>query len=107
MNSFIISFETSVPRVVGHIVLFLCFSFAVQSTMVSLLLNDVVRDRESIQSPFVKVLAGCAFNQKEETMELFHTPTEGSADYNYYHYYFLFLKKYEEVEFRSGRCVKV
>ena len=37
--------------------------FAVPSTMRSPLLDDVVRDWENIQSPFVKVLAGFAFNQ--------------------------------------------
>ena len=42
--------DRSLPRIVGHMVLFLCFSFAVSSTMGSLLLDDVVRDWESIQS---------------------------------------------------------
>ena len=50
MNSFIILFETSLPRVEGDMVLFLCFSFAVQSTMESLLLDYVVRDRERASS---------------------------------------------------------
>ena len=50
VNSFVISFETSLARVVGHRVLFLCLSFAVPSTMRSLLLDYVVRDRKSIQS---------------------------------------------------------
>ena len=45
-------------------VLFLCFSFAVPSTMGSLLLDYVVRDRENIQSSFVKFLAGFAFNEE-------------------------------------------
>ena len=40
VNSFVISFETSLPRVVGHIVLFLCHNFTVPSTMGSLLLDD-------------------------------------------------------------------
>ena len=44
MNFFVISFDTSLPRVVGHIVLFLCLSFAVLSTMKSPLLDEVGRD---------------------------------------------------------------
>ena len=62
MNSFVISFETSLSRVVRHTVLFLCLSFAVPSTMRSPLLDYVVRDREIIQSSFAKVLAGFPFN---------------------------------------------
>ena len=56
VNSFVMfflaanSFATSLPRVVGDMVLLLFFSFAVPSTMESLLLDHVVRDRESIQS---------------------------------------------------------
>ena len=64
MNSIKILFDTSLLRVVGDMVLFLCFSFAVPSTMVSLLLDYVVRDRENIQSSFVKFLAGFAFNEE-------------------------------------------
>ena len=44
MNSFIILFDTSLPRIVGHIVFFLSFSFAVPSTMALPVLDDVVRD---------------------------------------------------------------
>ena len=63
MNSFMISFDTSLQRVVGHIELFLYLSFAVPSTTRSLLPDDVVRDGESIQSPLTKNLTGFAFNQ--------------------------------------------
>ena len=62
VNSFVISFETSLPGVVGHMVLLLCLNFAVPSTMGSPPLDHVVKDRESIQSPFGKVLAGFAVN---------------------------------------------
>ena len=44
------SFAASLPRVEGYMVLFRFFSFAVSSTMRTLLLDHVVRDRESIQS---------------------------------------------------------
>ena len=60
VNSFVMfflavnSFATSLPRVEGDMVLFLCFSFTVPSTMGSPLLGHVVRERESIQSPVVK-----------------------------------------------------
>ena len=54
MNSIKILFDTSLPRVVGHKMLFLCVGFAVPSTVGSLLLDDVVRDGESIQSPLTK-----------------------------------------------------
>ena len=67
VNSFKFLFESSPPRVMGHIVLFLCLSFAVPSTMVSLLLVDVVRNWEGIQSPLIKIWAGFAFNQEVST----------------------------------------
>ena len=44
VNSIKILFDTSLPRVVGHEMLFLCFSFAVPSTTRSSLLDDVVRN---------------------------------------------------------------
>ena len=52
MSSFIISFDTSLPRVVGHLVLFLCLSFAVPSTMGSPSTNRSPLDsnKEGIQS---------------------------------------------------------
>ena len=70
MNSFVMFFlsvtscATSLPRVEGDKVLFLFFSFAVSSTMASPLLDYAVRDRESIQSSFVKLSSGFAFNQE-------------------------------------------
>ena len=48
------SFAASLPRVEGYMVLLLFFSLAVSSTMVSHLLDYVVRNRESIQSPWLK-----------------------------------------------------
>ena len=50
VNSIKILFDTSLSSVVGHEMLFLCVGFAVPSTVESPLLDDVVRDRESIQS---------------------------------------------------------
>ena len=73
MNSIKFLFDTSPPRIVGYEVLFLCFSFAVPSTMGSHLLNDVVRDGESIPSPLVKILAGFAFNQEMSTSAIDHS----------------------------------
>ena len=52
VNSFVMfflavnSFATSLPRVDGDMVLFLFFSSAVSSTMATLFLDHVVRDRE-------------------------------------------------------------
>ena len=63
LNSFKILFDTSLPRVVGHKMLFLCFGFAVPSTVGSPLLDEVVRNWESIQSSLVKIWAGFASNQ--------------------------------------------
>ena len=67
------SLDTSLPRVVGHKMLFLCLGFAVPSTVGSLLLNDVVRDGESIQSPLTKNLTGFAFNQEMSTGAIDHS----------------------------------
>ena len=53
--------------------LFLCLGFAVPSTVGSLLLNDVVRDGESIQSPLTKKLTGFAFNQEMSTSAIDHS----------------------------------
>ena len=56
VNSFVMfflavnSFAASLPRVVSDVALFLCFSFAVPSTMTAPFLYHVVRDRECIQS---------------------------------------------------------
>ena len=55
VNSIKILFDTSLPRVVGHEMLFLCLSFAVPSTT----------RWESIQSSLVKMLAGFAFNRRD------------------------------------------
>ena len=44
VNSIKILFDTSLPRVVGHETLFLCFSFTMPNTMRSPLLDDIVRD---------------------------------------------------------------
>ena len=67
VNSIKILFDTSPPRIVSHDMLFPCVSFAVRSTMGSLLLDDVVRDWESMQSPLMKILAGFAFSQEMPT----------------------------------------
>ena len=64
VNSIKNIFDTSLPRVVGHEMLFLCVGFAVPSTVGSPLLDDVVRDGESIQSPLTKILTGFAFFQE-------------------------------------------
>ena len=66
-RSIIILSDTSLPRVVDHDVLFLCVCFAVPSTVGSLLLDDVVRDGESIQSPLMKIWAWFAFSQETST----------------------------------------
>ena len=73
VNSIKILFDTSLPRVVGHEMLFLCLSFAVPSTTSSLLLDDVVRDGESIQSPSTEILNGFAFNQEMSTSAMDHS----------------------------------
>ena len=54
----------SLPRIPGDMVLFLFFSFTVSSTMTAQFFDHVVRDRESIQSKFVKLSSGFAFNQE-------------------------------------------
>ena len=46
------------------VVLFLFFGFAVSSTMTAPFLDHVVRDRECIQSLFVKLSSGFATNQE-------------------------------------------
>ena len=70
VNSFQFLFETSPPRIMGHEMLFLCISFAVPSTTRSPLLDDVVLDWESIQSPLVKKLAGFTFFEEMSTSAL-------------------------------------
>ena len=44
VNSIIILFDTSPPRIVGQEMLFLCLNYAVPSTTRSPLFDDVVRD---------------------------------------------------------------
>ena len=73
VNSITILFDTSLPHIVDQIVLFLCFSFAVPSTVGSPLLDDVVQDWESIQSPLVKMLAVFAVNQEVSTSAVDHS----------------------------------
>ena len=51
----------------GYEVLLLCFSFTVPSTTRSLLLDHIVRDIESIQSPLANILIGFAFSQEMST----------------------------------------
>ena len=58
------SFAASLPRIPGYKVLFLFFSFTVSSTVATPFLDHVVRDRESIQSLFIELSAGFAFNQE-------------------------------------------
>ena len=65
MNSFKNLFDTSPPRIVGYKMLFLCVGFAVPSTTRSLLLDDVVRDGESIQSQSVKIFGWIHFQPRE------------------------------------------
>ena len=73
VNAIKIIFDTSLSRVVGHEMLFLCLGFAVPSTEGSLLLDDVVRDGECIQSPLTKILTGFAFNQEMSTSAIDHS----------------------------------
>ena len=73
VNSILILFNTSLPRNVGHKMLFLCVGFAVPSTAGSLLLDDVVRNWESIQSPLTKILTGFAFNQEVSADAIDHS----------------------------------
>ena len=58
------SSAASLPRIPSCMVLFLFFSFAVSSTMATTFLDHVVRDRESIQSSFIQLSSGIAFNQE-------------------------------------------
>ena len=69
LNSITILFDTSLPRVVGHKMLFLCVCFAVPSTVGSHLLDDVIRNWQSIQSSLTKNLAGFAVNQQRRHSE--------------------------------------
>ena len=73
VNSIKILFDTSLPRVVDHKMLFLCVGFAVPGTVWSHLLDDVVRDGESIQSPLTKMLTGFAFNPEMSTSAIDHS----------------------------------
>ena len=52
--------------------LFLCFSSAMPSTSRSPLLDNVVLDWESVQSPLVKMLAGFTFFQEMSTSAIDH-----------------------------------
>ena len=73
VNYIKILFDASLSRVVGHEMLCLCVGFAVPSTMRSHLLDDVVRDGESIQSPLTKILTGFACNQEMCTSATDHS----------------------------------
>ena len=73
VNSIKIIFDTSLSRLVGHEMLFLCVGFAVPSTMRSHLFDDVVRDGESIQSPLTKKLTGFACNEEMCTSAIDHS----------------------------------
>ena len=66
-------FDTSLSRVMGYDVLFLCVGFAVPTTVWSLLVDDVVRDGESIQSPLTKILIGFTYNQEMSTSAIDHS----------------------------------
>ena len=66
-------FDTSLSRVMGYGMLFLCVGFAVPSTVGSLFLDDVVRDGESIQSPLTKILIGFTYNQEMSTSAIDHS----------------------------------
>ena len=54
----------SLPRIPSFLVLFLFFGFAMSSTMSSPFLYHIVRDREYIQSLFVKLSSRFAVNQE-------------------------------------------
>ena len=58
------SFSASLPRVEGDEVLFLFFSFAVSSTMVTPLLDHVVRYRQSIQSELIELFCWIRFQPR-------------------------------------------
>ena len=73
VNSIKILFDTSLSRAVGHEMLFLCVGFAVPSTVGSSLLDDVVRDGESIPSPLTKIFTGFAVNQEMSTSAIDHS----------------------------------
>ena len=73
VNSTKILFDASLPRVVGHEMLFLCISFVEPSTTRSPHPHDVVRDSENIQSPLVKILAGFIFSQEMSTSAIDHS----------------------------------
>ena len=73
VNSNKILFETSPSSIVGYEMLFLCVGFAVPSTVGSHLLDDVVRDGQSIQSPLTKVVTGFALNQEMSTSAIDHS----------------------------------
>ena len=53
----------SLQRIPSHVVLSLYFGLAVSNTMDSAFLYHVVRDRDCIQSQFVKLSSGFAVNQ--------------------------------------------
>ena len=53
----------SLPRIPGLMVIFLFFGLAMSSTMSRSFLYHAVRDRECIQSKFVKLSSGYAVNQ--------------------------------------------
>ena len=53
----------SLPRILGHMVLDVFFGFAMLRTMTTSFLYHAVRDRECIQSYFVKIFSGFAVNQ--------------------------------------------
>ena len=53
----------SLPRIPSHVVFSLYFGLSVSSTMGSAFLYHVVRDRDCIQSLFVKLSSGLAVNQ--------------------------------------------
>ena len=63
VNSTKIVLDTSLPRVVGKEMFFLCFSFAVSNTTMSSHFDDVLRNWESIESPLVKSWPTKALNQ--------------------------------------------
>ena len=73
VNSIKILSATSLPRIVDHKKLFLCVGFAVPRTVESLLLDDVVLDGESIQSPATQILTGFSFNQEMSTSARNHS----------------------------------
>ena len=84
----------SLPRIPGFLVLFLFFSFSMSSTVTTPFLDHVVRDREFIQSQFVKLSSGFAFNQELSASAVDNSliPTKKTVRTLYFRYSFAQLE---------------